>query len=253
VLQDACSGNIAIFESLAVWSALLLSLRGRYVLAAGVIVLIALVKPTWLVMLALPLAVAPRARQAWHAAIAGLAVGAALLLLWLAADYSSFAAWLHNARSTLSIRYNLFELIKDLRLGLGGSLDAPLWQRPEYALYLTWCLLVGWLEWQRWRALRAERSLVPALLLILGFAAANPANLSYSWVMTLPVVYLVMLQAPWPMRLLIGVLALMPPVWSALALPLRDVGMVALLVVILAFMTLALEAPQRRISLQTID
>jgi hypothetical protein len=251
VLQDWCSGNIAIFESLAIWGAVLLSLRSRPVAACAVIVLISLIKPLWLVLL-LPWLATPHSTRAHRAALCSLAIGMVLIGLWLVLDYASFLAWLHNARSTLSIRYNLFELAKDLRLGLGGGLDVPWWQRPEYALYAVWCALVVVLSWRRWRDGQSN-GLQLALLLIMAIAAVNPANLSYSWVMVLPILYLAARDRPWPWCAVIVTIALLPAPLLALALPFRDIGMVALLAVAIGFVALALETPHRNSSLQTID
>ncbi len=253
VLQDWCSGNIAIFESLALWGALLLSLRGRYGYAVLLVLLISLAKPTWLVLLLLPVLVAPYAVGARRAAMVGAAVGAVLIALWLLLDYASFQGWLFNVRSTLSIRYNFFELTKDIRVGLGGGLNVPLWQRPEYALYAIWCVLVAVLLLRRWRSLTGQHGPMRGLLLVLAIAAVSPANLSYSWVMTVPIVYRVMLDAAWPLRLVLAVLALLPPPLLALLLPFRDVGMLPLVVVMLGFAAFALQTPQRKTNLKTID
>jgi thiosulfate reductase cytochrome b subunit len=174
-----------------------------------------------------------------------------LLTLWFALDPASFYAWVNNAISTLQIRYNLFELAKDMRLRLGGELKAPLWQRPEYALYLAWILAVGWLLWRNWRA--GTSPLLAGSLLVLAVPAAGPANLSYSWVVAVPLVYMAVMQAEGPWRWIIAALAIMPPPLVGLLMHVHVQAMLPLLAVMLAFLVIALQTPHRRLSLQTID
>jgi len=250
-LQDFCAGNIAVFESLAIWSAVLLIKRQRYSYAVALILLLSLVKPLWLVLLALPLLMAWRDRRARIAVAVAAPIAAAALILWWMIDRGSFYDWMSNARATLPIRYNVFELAKDIRLRLGGALDVPSWQRPEYPLFALWAVLVAWLIWRRWRA--GENSVALGLLLVLAMVAVGPANLSYSWVLAVPIVYLAMFQVDWPWRGLIALLAIVPPALAAMVMPVHLVAMTPLVAIMVAYLVFALQTPHRSTNLQTID
>lgn len=250
LLQDLCSGNIAVFETLALWSAVLCCRGGKFALAALLLGIMAAVKPIWIVLLPLPLLFGWRDRPAWRAVAASIAVVAGALLLWLAIDPSSMRDWLRNIWLVLPIRYNAMALGKDLRLGLGGSPDLALWRRPEVALYLAWCGAVGVLLWRRRRAAFGD-PLRGMLLLVLAFLSVSLANLSYSWLIGVPAIYAALLCAAWPLRVALLAAALAPGPLLGWVLPYRDIAMVALVAAMLGFVALALQTPHRDSSVQT--
>ncbi len=250
LLQDLCSGNVAVFEALALWSAVLCCRGGRYGLAALLLGIAAAIKPIWILFLPLPLLFGWRDRAAWRAAGAAIALVGGGLLLWLAIEPSAVRDWLRNVWLVLPIRYNLMALGKDIRLGLGGWSDLSLWQRPEVAIYLAWCGAVGVLLWRRRRAMFGD-PLHGMLLLVLAFLSVSLANLSYSWLIGVPAIYAALLQAAWPLRVVLLATALAPGPLLWWVLPYRDIGMVALIAAMLGFVALALQTPHRNGSLQT--
>lgn len=180
-IHDLCSGNIVVFEALALWTAILLLWRGRTTAFSVWIALAAAPKLLWLGLLPLALL---HARDAWRALASIGAAFAALFALWVLLWPQSIAFWLGNLRVTTTIRYSFFTGLREIDRLLGGDVGGALLQRWEawgYGLWLLFVALMLIILIRRGVGLRSASIFLPLTLV-----AAWPGNLSYTWLAVLP-------------------------------------------------------------------
>jgi len=181
-VHDLCSSNVVVFESLAVWLGIAALWRGRVGRFAAWIGLASVPKLLWLALLPLALR---RSLSVWRALAATVAVAALLFGCWLLAWPETMLAWLGNVLSTTGIRYNVFTILRDLDRALGGDIGGSPFGRWEVWAYGAWLVLVAAIFLTTLRRKAGLRSL--SLLAPLALLAVWPGNLSYSWLIVLPV------------------------------------------------------------------
>lgn len=181
-VHDLCSSNIVAFETLALWLGIAALWRERVGRFAAWIGIAAVPKLLWLALLPLALW---RSLSAWRALVAVAAIAAFLFGLWLLVWPATVLAWLGNVLSTTGIRYNVFTILRDLDRALGGDIGGSPFGRWEVWAYGGWFVVVAVIfltTLQRKAGLRSLSLLAPLTLL-----AVWPGNLSYSWLIVLPV------------------------------------------------------------------
>ncbi len=181
-VHDLCSSNVVVFEALALWLGIAALWRGRAGRFAAWISIAAVPKLLWLALLPLTL------RRSWSAwrGLAGVATIAVVLFgLWLVVWPQTLLAWLGNVLSTTGIRYNIFTILRDLDHALGGDIGGSPFLRWEFWGYGVWLAFVTAIVLtmlRRQAGLRSLSLMAPLTLLVIW-----PGNLSYSWLIVLPV------------------------------------------------------------------
>lgn len=181
-IHDLCSSNVVTFEALAVWLGIALLWQGKPNRFLGWVTLAALFKFLWLALLPLALRYAV---ASWRACTAVIATLMAALVAWFFLWPQTFWQWLVNVRSTTAIRYNVFTALRTLDESLGGAIGGPLldrWETWAYGFWIAFVLAVVIALLRRGLGIRSLSLLAPLTLLVLW-----PGNLSYSWLIALPI------------------------------------------------------------------
>lgn len=231
-VHDLCSSNIVAFETLALWLGIAALWRERVGRFAAWIGIAAVPKLLWLALLPLALW---RSLSAWRALVAVAAIAAFLFGLWLIVWPATMLAWLGNVLSTTGIRYNVFTILRDLDHVLGGDIGGAASGRWEVWAYGIWLLFVAaiFLTVLRQKVgLRSLSLLAPLTLLVIW-----PGNLSYSWLVVLPVAAAVIFflagRGATASALLLALLCVLPqPLldWRSLGLAFGQITFVTILV-----------------------
>lgn len=189
-VRDLCLGNVVVFESLLLWMALALLLRGRILWFCLLVALASVNKLAYVGFVALAPLVYPHMRAAWLGALATLAaICGALTLGWLL-EPQLMGEWYRSVRPILGFRYSWFNLGKHIfELQGVGDAQPPYWRRGETYLYVAMAGLV-WIggAWAYFRARQIRQPLPPlhvVSLFALAFAASVPFAFSYSWIYAL--------------------------------------------------------------------
>ena len=181
-VHDLCSSNVVVFESLAIWLGIAALWRGRIGRFATWIGLASVPKLLWLTLLPLALW---RSLSAWRPLAMVGATAGLLFGLWLLAWPATIVGWLSNVLSTTGIRYNVFTVLRDLDHVLGGDIGGSPFLRWEFWGYGIWLVFVAAIVLTMLRrkvGLRSLTLMAPLTLLVIW-----PGNLSYSWLIVLPV------------------------------------------------------------------
>lgn len=208
-VHDLCSGNVVAFESLALWLGVAALWRGRPRRFAALIGIAAMPKLLWLALLPLALW---RSLSAWRSPAAVIALAVALFGGWLLLWPIGLLQWLGNMLSTRGVRYNVFTILRDLDHALGGDVGGPPWLRWEAWVYAAWLAVVVVVLIMTLRQRAGMRSL--SLLAPLTLLAVWPGNLSYSWLVVLPVaaavVFFLASRGSTAFALLLALLCILP-------------------------------------------
>lgn len=226
IYWDFVAGNIAVFEQLLFWIAMVALMRRRMLLFVGAILLIACFKLTFIAFLALPLFW--RQKSAMKYAATGIAVFGGYLFAnyyFAARDFKTFLSILGviDERGE-AYNHSLWALIRDFfDKSAMASYFSSMPDLVPSAIYFIAAVVILLVSWQVFKKHSdfsdSEASIEIIYLACLSYALAMPRMKSYSFILLIPASYYVIRKCVKPEAFVYLFIILGLTKWTPLPVP----------------------------------